>query len=172
MATSDLAGDYKEYFEYLLDLIDADRLCDGKEMNLLRLFERKYYWTLPIDGNMTDRVEELRINAMRIGHVSPIAIPNDEPSVLEILVALSIMVALDLMYDPDTDVRDQIPVFFDDLHSALGFDCYCADIDGAVDDFLSGKSKIADPHVDREVTLWEQCNYFYRTQFNIENDGN
>ena len=61
MATSDLAGDYKEYFEYLLDLIDADRLCDGREMNLLRLFERKYYWTLPIDGNMTDRVEELRI---------------------------------------------------------------------------------------------------------------
>lgn len=172
MAISDLAGDYKEYFEYLLGLINTDDFGVEKEMNLIRLFERKYYWTLPVDGNITDRVEELRLNAMRIGHVSPIAILSDEASVLEVLIALSIMIALDIMYDPDIDVRDQVPVYFDDLYSALGFYCRNADIDFAIDDFLSGKTKISNPHINRGVTLWEQCNHFYRTQFNIENDGN
>lgn len=103
MKYRDLAGDYALYFDWLTDIVGGEEWWNGYEMNLIRLFERKYYWRLPLDGNMSQHVIDLRAKAIMIGKILPIYVPNGEPSVLEVLVDLSIKIAYDIMYDGDRD---------------------------------------------------------------------
>ena len=86
MKRSILAGDYAEYFDYLMEIIGGEGYWHGQEPRFVRLFERAFYWQNPLDGNWQQHVEELRGNAIRIGGVNPIYIPNREASVLEVLI--------------------------------------------------------------------------------------
>lgn len=154
--------DYNAYFHYLMRLIDGYSREDLIP-NYVRLFERAYYWTNPIDGKLKEHVEELRANAMRYGDLLAIDIPNLEPSILEVLVYLSIKIDLDLLYDIENP-GGNAAMYFDDLIEALGFDCERSMIDVCIDNFLKGDRRIH----KYGNTLWMQCNSFYRDQFNIE----
>ena len=156
-----LLSEYNEYFHYLMRLIDGEE--DPCLDNYVRLFERAYYWTNPIDGGLKSHVEELRVNGMRYGGILPIDIPNKDPSVLEVLIYLSIKIDLDLLYDIENP-GGNAATYFHDLIEVLGFDCENSYIDSAIDSFLDGKRRIH----EFGSTLWLQCNSFYRNQFEIE----
>lgn len=168
MKYRDLAGDYALYFDWLTDIVGGEEWWDGYDMNLIRLFERKYYWRLPLDGNMSQHVIDLRAKAIMIGKILPIYVPNGEPSVLEVLVDLSIKIAYDIMYDGDRDPVEEVPLYFRDLMTALNFDCEEQYIDQEIDRFLSGETKIADCGKE-DATLWQQCSQFYIDRWRIEN---
>lgn len=171
MKRSILAGDYAEYFDYLMEIIGGEGYWHGQEPRFVRLFERAFYWQNPLDGNWQQHVEELRGNAIRIGGVNPIYIPNREASVLEVLIKMAIDIEMHLMYRKDDEVEELIPGYFSDIFTALGFDCEMDCLEYAIDRFLSGEVKISYPPVKRPTTLWEQINYFYKSRFEIENDG-
>lgn len=170
MKLRDLAGEYAEYFEYLTNMVGGEQWWDGYDETFLRLFERQYYWHLDLDGNWQGHVETLRANALRYGKVPALTIPNRWPSVLEVLIALSIDVAMDIMWSQDTDPVERLPEYFNAMFVELGFDCGAEAIDSAIDAFLSGERVLADPQIGRPLTLWEQANLFFSTQFAIENE--
>lgn len=170
MKDKDLAGDYAEYFNWLMDIVGGEEWWDGMDATFVRLFERKYYWRLPIDGTLKNHAIDLRAKAIRIGKILPIFVPNNEPSVLEVLVILSTKIAFDLMYDPARDPVEEVPLYFRDLVEALNFNCDARYIDQEIDRFLSGETKIADCG-DLDATLWQQCNQFYQERWNLENES-
>ena len=168
MKRKNLAGDYALYFDWLMDIVGGEEWWDSKDETFARLFDRKYYWRLPVDGNMRNHAVDLRAKAITIGRILPIYVPNGEPSVLEVLVILSIKIAYDIMYDPERDPVDEVPLYFRDLVAALNFDCEAQFIDQEIYRFLSGETKIADCG-DLDATLWQQCNQFYMNRWRIEN---
>ena len=168
MKGKELAGDYALYFDWLMDIVGGEEWWDGYDDNFIRLFERKYYWRLPLDGTLKHHVIDLRAKAVMIGKILPIYVPNNESSVLEVLVVLATKIAFDLMYDPERDPVDEVPLYFRDLVAALNFDCEAQFIDQEIDRFLSGETKIADCGSD-DTTLWQQCNQFYIGRWKIEN---
>lgn len=170
MKLRDLAGEYADYFDYLMNMVGGEQWWSGYDETFIRLFDRQYYWHLELDENWQGHVETLRANAMRYGRVPPLSIPNRWPSVLEVLVALSTAVAMDIMWSQDTDPVERLPEYFNAMVVELGFDCGPEAIDTNIDDFLSGDRKLADPGIGRPLTLWEQANLFFRTQFAIENE--
>ena len=170
MSAFSVAGDYAPYFEYLINIVGGEEWWRDKILTMLRLLERKYYWHNDIDSNWAAHVESLRVSAMRDG-VLPIYILHDEPSILEVLITLAVHVGIDIMYNGSTPVEERIPEYFNDIIEALGFDCNVEAVDDAVDLFLSGERMLADPKANREVTLWEQANYFFSSQFDIENES-
>lgn len=170
MKRGGLAGDFAPYFDWLMDIVGGDEWWDGKEDIFIRLFERKYYWRLPIDGTLKNHIVDLRAKAIRIGKILPIFVPNGEPSVLEVLVFLSTKIYFDIMYDPQRNPVEEVPLYFRDLIEALGFDCEEQYIDQAIDRFLSGENKIADCGT-LDATLWQQCNQLYMERWDIENPG-
>ena len=87
MRNSDLAGDYAPYYDWLMDLVGGEEWWGHCEEAMLRVFERKYYWTNPIDGNIQSHIENLRAEAL--SDMLAIYIPIGEPSVLEVLVYLA-----------------------------------------------------------------------------------
>ena len=151
--------EFNEYFHYLLGLID---ILDDDELipNLVRMFERAFYWKNPIDGALKGHVEELRANAITYGNVSPIDIPTRDASVMEVLISLAIMVDLRLLYDQECS---NVPLYFRDFIEGLGLDCDNDIVDSSIDAFLEGDVRIAE---DGE-TLWQQCNARYRETFDI-----
>ena len=163
-----LAGDYAEYFEWLMNIVGGEEWWDGMDETFIRLFERKFYWRTQLDGLMKNHSVDLRAKAIRIGKILPIYVPNDEPSVLEVLVILSTKISYDIMYDPDRDPVEEVPLYFRDLVEALNFNTDACYIDQEIDRFLSGETRIADCGKD-DATLWQQCNQFYRSRWDLEN---
>lgn len=153
--------EYSEYFLYLLRVIGIDD-NDILVQNLIRMFEREYYWKNPIDSSITGHVDELRANAMRYGGVNPTNIPNRPVSVLETLVSISILIDLKLLYDEENP-GGNVGLYFMDLVEELGFDCDKEGIDSAIDDFLDGKRRIS----NLGETLWQQCNNKFSDYFDI-----
>lgn len=170
MKKSDLAGDYAQYFDWLMNIVGGEEWWDGYDETFVRLFERKYYWRQELDSVHKMHVIDLRAKAITLGKILPIFVPNGEPSVLEVLVVLSIKIAFDIMYDPNRDPVEEVPLYFRDLVEALEFTCAPGYIDQEIDRFLSGERKIADCG-DLDATLWQQCNQLYMTRWDIENPG-
>lgn len=168
MKLSALAGDYANYYNWLMDIVGGETWWSEHDRNCIRLFERKYYWRLPIDGTLKNHVIDLRVKAITVGKLLPIFVPNTEPTILEILVVLAINIANDIMYDPERDIVEEVPLYFRDLMEALNFTTDNAYIDQEIDRFLSGETKIADCG-RRDTTLWQQCCQLYMERFRIEN---
>lgn len=162
-----LAGEYADYFDYLISLVGGDEWWNGFDDILIRLFERDYYWQNQIDAGFKLKAEELRSRAIRDG-ISPISIPNKGVSCLEVLVILAIRADLELTYDPENVGENRAPSIFSDLMGALGFTSEGIDIDIAIDDFLSGRTKIS--RIPKNATLWMQVNQFYLNKFRIEDE--
>lgn len=153
--------EYSGYFLYLLRVVGIEE-DDILVSNLVRMFEREYYWKNDIDSSITGHVDELRANAMRYGNVSPTDIPNRPVSVLEALTSLAILIDLKLLYDEENP-GGNVGLYFMDLVEELGFDCDKDSIDSAIDDFLDGKRRIA----KLGDTLWQQCNNKFSDYFDI-----
>lgn len=156
-------GECSEYFDWLCDIVGGKPWVSeyGYEA-LARLFERAYYWSNPVDGNLKTHVDILRGEAMSDG-VGPIYIPAGEPSILEVLVVLAQKIDSSIMYDAVIEPGERVPSFFHDLMMTLGFTS--EGIDEAIDQFLDGQNVIAEGS-----TLWSQCNQLYYERFNIENE--
>lgn len=159
-----LAGEYKGYFDWLMDKVGGDEWWADQEPIFVRLLERKYYWTNEIDSGIQEKIENLRLEAL-VNGVMAAEIVVGEPSVLEVLVYLSTAIDSDIMYDPAIGTCVRTPEFFNDIIVRLGFNCDVEFLDQAIDDFLAGERKIG--HGD---TLWSQCNDLYSTQFMIESE--
>lgn len=168
MVNNNGAGDYAPYYDYIMQIVGGGEWWDQCADNMLRLFERKYYWKHPIDENWQGHVDTFRLNAMK--SILPIYILQGEPSVLEVLVCLTIDVALNIMWTDDTDYVERLPEYFNDIVTALNFDCDYRDIDLVIDQFLDEDNMLAGSGEDRRLTLWEQANYLFGDQFTIEND--
>lgn len=171
MRNYDSAGGYAPYYEYVMSFVGGAEWWDEYADNMLRLFERKYYWKHPIDENWKGHVESFRVGAMKSG-ILPIYILQGEPSVLEVLVCLSQHVARSIMWSEDTGdtYNERIPEYFNDMVRALSFDCDIQNIDAAIDSFLNGETMLAGYEIDRRLTLWEQANLYFADQFRIENE--
>ena len=164
MRHDELAGNHKEYFGWLMDKVGGDEWWGDQEATFVRLLERKYYWTNEIDSGLQERIDTLRVGAL-YARVPVVAIPIDEPSVLEVLVHLAIAVDRDIMYDPAIGTGIRTPEFFNDIIIKLGMNCDIEFLDQAIDDFLSGERKIG-----HGETLWMQVNDLYSDQFRVESE--
>ena len=162
MFYSSLAGDYADYYDWLMELVGGVDWWGELENTMLRIFERKYYWTNPIDGNVKEHIEELRARAMR-DRVDPLQIPIGEPSVLEVLVYLAIEIDRNVMADGDSETGERVPEFFEAMVQKLGFDCSVDEIDHALDEFLSGVRVLGPGNY-----LWNQAQMLFLKQFEVE----
>lgn len=159
----------EEYFHWLVDQVGGEDWWSDYYISLYRLFDRKYYYVNPIDSSAYESGLDIRAVAIMDG-VDILSIPNGEPSVLEVLIALCKKVDQSLMYNDD--VGDRTPRWFDDIMTVLNFKKPDGNIDRQIDRFLEGKAQITkrmrfEPH---EKTLWEQVNTFYVKQFDLESE--
>ena len=159
----------EEYFHWLVDQVGGEDWWSDYYVSLYRLFDRKYYYVNPIDSSAYESGLGIRTEAIMDG-VDILSIPNGEPSVLEVLIALCKKIDQSLMYNED--VGDRTPRWFDDIMTVLNFKKQDGNIDRQIDRFLEGKAQITkrmrfEPH---EKTLWEQVNTFYVKQFDLESE--
>ena len=159
----------EEYFHWLVDQVGGEDWWSDYYVSLYRLFDRKYYYVNPIDSSAYESGLGIRTEAIMDG-VGILSIPNGEPSVLEVLIALCKKIDQSLMYNED--VGDRTPRWFDDIMTVLNFKKPDGNIDRQIDRFLEGKAQITkrmrfEPH---EKTLWEQVNTFYVKQFDLESE--
>ena len=159
-------GAYADYFNWLIDIVGGEEWWSEYGENLVRLFERSYYYENEIDGNLVSDVEELRIRAM--GTRPPMIVPSTEASVLEVLIVLADKI--DFILTPSYE-ESRVPKRFNDFMDCLGFKDDISTIDKQVDRFLDGKNQITRGRNTRPVpTYWQQVNGFYLDEFNMESD--
>ena len=162
-------GEYTPYFIWLIDRVGGEEWWGEYIQSLVRLFDRKYYYVNPIDSGSYESGIDIRTAAI-FDNVDILSVPNGEPSILEVLVALSEKVDENLMYSELNGNRTAR--WFDDIMTTLNFKKHDGCIDRQIDRFLEGKAQICKrirfmPH---EKTLWEQVNLFYSKQFDLETD--
>lgn len=166
MKLAEMCGKYAEYFNYIMGLVGGGEWWDDLGLNMVRLFERKYYWVNRLDENMALKGAMLRdMFADRPELVD--LVPDGEVSVLETLIALTLRVDGWMMSNPKYGSRAAF--FFGEIVSALGFDVDISELDARIDLFLDGKLKL---HEDAKSsqTLWEQANVLFSEQFDLENE--
>lgn len=166
---SDYCDEYAPYFAWLIYQVGGPEWWDDYTLSLMRLFDRKYYYVNPIDSSAYESGIGIRTDAI-FDNVDILSIPNGEPSVLEVLIALSMKIDKNIMYSELNGNR--AARWFDDIMTALNFKKPDGNIDRQIDRFLEGKAQITkrlrfEPH---EKTLWEQVNMFYSKQFDLESD--
>lgn len=162
MLYSSLAGDYAAYYDWLMDRVGGEAWWGALDQTMVRIFERKYYWTNPIDGNIKEHIENLRAEALRDG-VCALYIPIGEPSVLEVLVYFAKAVESEIMFDGDTEPGERVPEFFEAMIQKVGFDCDVNEVDRALDEFLSGERRFGPGSI-----LWNQVQMLFLKQFEVE----
>lgn len=173
MLRSYVAGEYKLYFEWLINQVGGESWWAGLEENLARLLHRKYYWNNKIDQGICGGSLELRTKCMREKEIPLYLIPSDEPSVLEVLIYVAFKVDEGLMFNPEYESR--ATQFFAEIISVLGFDSVDeTQIDERIDEFLDGKVRLMEGEFGANPdnpTLWEQVNAYYSPLFDLENGG-
>lgn len=169
MKHPEIAGEFGPYFDYIMSLVGGGELWDGFEGQLLRLFERKYYFLNPINENFVHEVEDLRDNFSSGDPNLERFTPIDEASVLEILVVLALDVDHDLMKNSKFGDDSRADIWFNELFEALGFDCDADEIDEKIDDLLDERVGLC-PDVRPYQSLWEQVNVLFMPRFELENE--
>ena len=172
MRDADLAGRYAGYFDFLMRLVGGGDWWNDLTDNMVRLFERKYYWIRDIDENMAYRGKQLRESfrqAVREGLTSGYVMDNgDEANFLEVLVALSYQINDDILYSKKYGNR--VASIFERLIREIGFDCDISNLDAQIDAFLDGDLLLSG-NVRRDQTLWEQANVLFGDWFDLENEN-
>lgn len=169
MRHPEIAGAFGPYFDYIMSLVGGGELWDGYELQLLRLFERKYYFINPINGNFVDEVERLRDEFSDGDEELERFTPIDEASVLEVLVVLALDVDHDLMKNSKFGDESRADIFFNEIFEALGFDCDVGEIDEKIDDLLDERVGLCED-VKPFQSLWEQVNVLFIPRFELENE--
>lgn len=159
-------GDYADYFNWLIDIVGGEDWWSEYGENLVRLFERSFYYENEIDGNLVYEVEKLRIRGLAVR--PPIFVPSTDASVLEVLIVLAEKIDFLLTR---RDEESRVPKRFNDFMENLGFKDDVDTIDRQVDRFLDGRNQITRGRNTRPVpTYWQQVNGFYLDEFNMESD--
>lgn len=169
MRFPEIAGRFAPYFDYIMDLVGGGDLWDGYEMQLARLFERKYYFINPINENLVSEVENLRANFVDGSYILDSATPIDEASVLEILIVLAMKIDEDVMDNPKFGSESRADMWFKDIFEAAGFDCRADEIDGKIDDLLDERVALCSSAKPFQ-SLWEQANVLFLPRFELENE--
>ena len=103
MKTSDVSL-VNHYYVYLLDLIGADK--HPHYSNLLKyLHSKQFYWSVEMDKNRSDDGKELRYDFLREKAALGSDFWENEPcTVLEMVIALSKRISIDIMPDFEEDI--------------------------------------------------------------------
>lgn len=159
-------GEYAGYFTWLVDIVGGDEWWEEYSANLVRLFERTFYYGNEIDGNLISFVENLRANAMLDDPT--MIVPSGDTRVLEVLIDLAIR--SDQLFS--TSWENRVPKRFDDFMEVLNFKTDIDYLDKQIDRFLDGKNQITRKRARKPYvqTLWSQVNEFYLDEFNVEDD--
>lgn len=167
-----MAGRYAGYFDWLMSLVGGGAWWDDLGRNMVRLFERKYYWVRHVDENIAFRGKRLRDDFAQLldeDRVSGYAMPySDETTVLEVLVCLAIQIDDDILYQKRFGNR--VAEIFERMIGELGFDCEFECLDEQIDLFLDGDLLLS-KDVRKDQTLWEQANVLFGDWFNLENEN-
>lgn len=100
-----------EYFEWMYNMVYNDRYSkSSKYSKLFRyLFEKEFYYLIPMDGNRAEDGINLRYTFGReMGYDDPViasSIDNRPCSVLEMMIALALRCEVHIMDDPDLGNR-------------------------------------------------------------------
>lgn len=169
MRHPEIAGHYAPYFDYIMSLVGGGDLWDGLELQLHRLFNRKYYFINPINENLVSRVEDLRYMFIDGDPARDDVTPVDEASVLEVLIVLAREIDEDVMDNPKFGEESRADIWFKEIFDAAGFDCGADEIDEKIDDLLDERVALcgdARPY----QSLWEQANVLFLPRFELENE--
>lgn len=113
----------QEYFDWMCSKISNETYDSTPFLGLLHCLHTIIFdWTIPMDSNRASDGENLRYRFSEEMHVpQPLVaatIDNDDCTVLEMLVALSIRCEEDIMGDPEEG--DRTPVWFWSMIENLG----------------------------------------------------
>jgi hypothetical protein len=169
MKFPEIAGEYAQYFDYIMSLVGGGELWDGFEMQLSRLFERKYYFINPINENLVSDVENLRADFVDGSYILNSVTPIGEASVLEVLVVLAIKIDRDVMDNPRFGSESRADMWFKEIFEAAGFDCDGEEIDEKIDDLLDERVALCS-NARPFQSLWEQANVLFLPRFELENE--
>lgn len=163
MKHCELAGEYAEYYCYIMGLVGGPEWWDDMALQMARLFSRKYYWVNRLDENLAIKAEGLR---KRFAGAGPV--PEGEMSVLEVLIQLALDVDQWMMSNPRYGSR--AAYFFQEILGAAGLDVDISCLDERIDEFLDGKVLLSE-YAKPEQTLWLQANVLFGEQFDVENES-
>lgn len=168
MLKSFYAGEYQDYFRYLINLVGGEEWWGGCEEVLARLLNRRFYWLHPIDENLAFYGKSLRDDYISGYWENEQSVLRGECSVLEVLIILAIKIERELFYTPSD--RPMAHVYFAQILSRLGIIgdtegdiCPISQLEARIDQFLEegfGEEYNTKPNGMRR-TLWEQINDIY-----------
>jgi len=160
----------RKYFKWLTDII-ADRNYYNYHSLLKCLYETPFFWTLPLDSSRASDGIELRLSyAVETGENVDM---DEECSVLEMLVALSIRIETDITGEPGFSYPEK---WFWEMLNNLGLlaeDDMEFDLNSAyniLDNWMSrnirpdgygGIFPLSRPYADqRNITIWDQMSHY------------
>lgn len=168
MKYCEMTGEYSEYYNYILGLVGGDEWWEDLALNMVRLFERKFYCVRPLDENMVIKARDLRARFADCKELEECTPDDEEVSVLEVLIALTLRVDGWMMANPRYGSRAAF--FFSEIINALGFDVEIEGLDERIDMFLDGELLLTSDAKPSQ-TLWEQANVLFGEQFDLENEA-
>lgn len=178
-----------EYISWLYSIVNNENFSMESTYHQLfsYLYQRDFYYLIPLDGNRASDGIGLRYNFGRIFNYPDAAIAseldNKDCSVLEMMIALSLRCEKTIMINQD--YGDRTSVWFWSMISSLGllemtddnFDIYY--VDNVITNFLDRHYKkdghgglfiISSKNVDlRNIEIWYQMNLFLNEYLGINN---
>lgn len=171
--------DDANYFEWLCDLVRVDEQTLYWYDVLWELANFDFVVVHPMDQNRADDALDLRVEYWD-GRAIGLAVCQETPSVLEVLIALARRGERDIMHDPD--LGDRSPVWFWIMMKNLGLEKYACNWRVNLGKCREEVRKICDTFVERRYDrtgrgaiflsrspavnmkkeeLWSQMNYFF-----------